>query len=461
MFIYDKKMMGKFFIKTYGCQMNFHDSEKISGILTNNGYIKTNSISEADIIIINTCSVREKPQHKVYTELGRLKRIKKNKPNLIIVVAGCVAQQEGKKLLAKSIVPDIIIGPKNINELPVLLEDKEKLKNNKVVSLSQPKQEPCFNVAEIDRESNVKAFITVMEGCNKFCSYCIVPFTRGREIYRDFNSILKEISMLADKGYKEICLLGQNVNSYRYENYNFADLLEEISKIDEIKRIRFVTSYPKDFDQRIIRLMADKPKICHYLHLPVQSGSNKILEKMKRGYTVEEYLDLINSIKKYLPDIALSTDIIVGFPGESEDDFKQTLNLVSEVGFLTMYSFKYSPRPFTYALRYEDDVPPEVKQERLNILQSLQKDIQEKKYASFVNKIKEVLVEGYSKRSSSELTGRTIENIVVNFIGDERDIGNLRYVKISEAYSNSLKGEIVKITKNENEITVNAIKISS
>ncbi len=434
------KMKGKFYIETYGCQMNFHDSEKMATILINDEYKPSNSFDDADIYILNTCSVREKPEHKVYTLLGRLRKKKEKNPDLIVIVAGCVAQQEGDKLLRKNNLIDIIIGPKNISELPDLIDRYKNSRNGKLVSLSSAKQKPSFDICNIKRISKVKAYITIMEGCNKFCSYCIVPFTRGREIYRDYNEILNEARLLAEEGYKEICLLGQNVNSYVYNNYTFSDILENISKIKGIERIRFITSYPKDFDIKIVKLMKDNPSICPYLHLPVQSGSNKVLERMKRGYTREEYIRLIDLIKDNIPNIALSTDIIVGFPGETDEDFMQTYELVSYVEFIMMYSFKYSPRPYTYALKYKDDVLPEIKKNRLDLIQNLQRNIQERKFKSFINTKKEILVEGYSKRSSVELTGRTIENIIVNFSGSPELIGKIVSVEITEAYSNSLRG---------------------
>lgn len=422
--------------------MNFHDSEKISGILTKKGYELAQSLDNADVIIINTCSVREKPEHKLYTELGRIAKRKTRNPNLIVIVAGCVAQQEGNNLIKKNHSVDIVIGPKNICELPNLIEMHEICRDTKFVNLSSAKQTPAFNIENINRVSNYKAYVTIMEGCNKFCSYCIVPFTRGREIYRDYNDILNEVKLLAEDGCKEICLLGQNVNSYHYNNYTFADVLENVSKTKGIERIRFVTSYPKEFDIRIIELMKNNSIICPSLHLPVQSGSDEILERMRRGYAAGEYLELIDKIKNILPEIALSTDIIVGFPGETDEDFQKTVSLISRAEFIIMYSFKYSPRPFTYALRYKDDVAPEIKQQRLDIVQSIQKEIQEKKFSSFIGSIKKVLVEGYSKKGQLELTGRTVENVVVNFRGSDKNIGKIVSVKINEAYSNSLKGEI-------------------
>jgi len=436
--------MKKFLIKTYGCQMNFHDSEKISGVLYNNGYQKTEELQEADVILLNTCSVRAKAEQKIYSELGRFRELKIKNPNLIIAVCGCVAQQEGENLLKKSKLVDLIIGPKNILQLPELIESKYKM-HQRIVSLSAAKQEPAFEIDMIDRSSPYKAYITIMEGCNKFCTFCVVPFTRGREIYRPFDNIIKEAIKLSNLGYKEICLLGQNVNSYKYQNYKFSDLLYEISKIEKIKRIRFVTSHPKDFDDDVINAVKDNSKICPLIHLPVQSGSTKILERMKRGYTRDEYLEKIHKLKKAIPYVAISTDIIVGFPGEEDKDFEETLTLIEEVKFITMFSFKYSPRPHTKALKFTDKVPEEVKEERLMKLQSRQKIIQYQLFSELVGEEKEVLVEGFSQRDNNELAGRTVENIVVNFPADKECIGKIVKIKIKEAFSNSLRGELMKV----------------
>jgi len=436
--------MKKFLIKTYGCQMNFHDSEKISGVLYNNGYQKTEELHEADVILLNTCSVRAKAEQKIYSELGRFRELKIKNPNLIIAVCGCVAQQEGENLLKKSKLVDLIIGPKNILQLPELIESKYKM-HQRIVSLSAAKQEPAFEIDMIDRSSPYKAYITIMEGCNKFCTFCVVPFTRGREIYRPFDNIIKEAIKLSNLGYKEICLLGQNVNSYKYQNYKFSDLLYEISKIEKIKRIRFVTSHPKDFDDDVINAVKDNSKICPLIHLPVQSGSTKILERMKRGYTRDEYLEKIHKLKKAIPYVAISTDIIVGFPGEEDKDFEETLTLIEEVKFITMFSFKYSPRPHTKALKFTDKVPEEVKEERLMKLQSRQKIIQYQLFSELVGEEKEVLVEGFSQRDNNELAGRTVENIVVNFPADKECIGKIVKIKIKEAFSNSLRGELIKV----------------
>lgn len=436
--------MKKFLIKTYGCQMNFHDSEKISGVLYNYGYRKTEELQEADIILVNTCSVRAKAEQKIYSELGRFQKLKEKNPNLIIAVCGCVAQQERENIFKKSKLVDLIIGPKNIPQLPKLIETKYKTEE-RVVSLSAPKQEPAFELDTIDRTSPHKAYITIMEGCNKFCTFCVVPYTRGREIYRPFDNILKEAYKLSNLGYKEICLLGQNVNSYKYQNYKFSDLLYEISKIENLKRIRFVTSHPKDFDVDVINAIRDNPKICTLIHLPVQSGSNKILERMRRGYTREEYLEKIRKLKEAVPHAAISTDIIVGFPGEKDEDFQETLNLIEEVKFISMFSFKYSPRPYTKALKFGDDVPEKLKEERLIQLQSCQKEIQYKLFSEFVGKEKEVLIEGFSQRDANELAGRTVENIVVNFAAGKEYLGKIAKIKIKEAFSNSLRGELIEV----------------
>lgn len=436
--------MPTFFIKTYGCQMNVHDSEKICGIFHDSGYQKVEEMKNADVIVLNTCSVREKPEQKIYTQLGRIKKIKAQNPHLIVAICGCVAQQEKEELFKKSLVPDLIIGPKNIHQLPELIEINHATAK-KITAISGAKQVPVFELPYIERLSPFKAFITIMEGCNKFCSFCVVPFTRGREVCRPFNKILHEASRLVHNGYKEICLLGQNVNSYVYDKYTFPDLLDAVGEIPSLQRIRFVTSYPKDLDDKLIDVMKNNNKICNSLHLPVQSGSNDVLNRMRRGYTREDYLNTINSLKKAIPSINLSTDIIVGFPGETDQDFQLTLDLVQQAQFTMMYSFKYSPRPYTCALRYADNVPEQIKEKRLAALQELQKAIQIDFYKELVGQDKEILVDGCSKRNIGEQTGRTTENIIVNFAAGKNVSGKIVLVRITHALNNCVKGEIIKI----------------
>ena len=431
--------------------MNVHDSEKICGILHDSGYQKAEDMKSADVIVLNTCSVREKPEQKIYSELGRIKKIKAQNPHLIVAVCGCVAQQEKEELFKKSPVPDLIIGPKNIHQLPELIEkskrriEKHSDHRQRFTAISHARLLPVFELHYIERPSPFKAYITIMEGCNKFCSFCVVPFTRGRELCRPFNNIIREASQLAQTGYKEICLLGQNVNSYVYDNYAFPDLLDAVGKIPSLQRIRFVTSYPNNFDDRLIEVMKSNNRICHSLHLPVQSGSNNVLNRMRRGYTREDYLGTINAIKKAIPSLCLSTDIIVGFPGETDEDFQLTLDLIQQAQFAIMYSFKYSPRPYTNALRYDNDVPEQTKVQRLATLQELQKAIQINYYKGLIGLEKEVLVDGCSKRNAEEQSGRTTENIIVNFAAGKNVQGKMVLVKITHALSNCAKGEFIKI----------------
>jgi len=435
-------MEKKFHIETYGCQMNVHDSEKMSGILSRLGYTSTPDESQADLILINTCSVREKAAQKVFTRLGQLKRYKKGKPGLVIGVCGCLAQQEQALFFKGRPYVDLVFGPKNIGELPSLLETLQSGRRQ-LLAHSGPRQEPTFEVETVLRDSPLKAYITIMEGCDKFCTFCVVPFLRGREISRNPHAILEEARLLSSRGYAEICLLGQNVNSYSYENFDFADLLCSLSEIPEIRRIRYTSPHPSDITEKVMNLYGRLPNLCTNLHLPLQAGSNDVLRRMKRDYDRETYLSKVEYLRKRCPEIAISSDIIVGFPGETAGDFEQTMQMIRQVKYANLYSFKYSPRPHTAALKLADDVPEEEKSERLRALQDLQREIQHTLNESLVGTTQEVLVESHSRKGDNLISGRTFCNRIVNFPGSDSKIGHFVSLKIEHASANSLFGSQV------------------
>lgn len=440
----DKKKL--YYIETWGCQMNEEDSEKLSGMLENMGYIKTETRNESDIIIFNTCCVRENAELKVYGNLGELKALKKSNPNLIIAVSGCMMQQKGIPELIKKKYPhvDIIFGTHNIHRLPELLNNALQARST-IIEIWDAEGD-IIEGLPIQREGDIKAFVTIMYGCNNFCTYCIVPYTRGRERSRDPQSIINEIKELASKGYKEITLLGQNVNSYGKDlkNITFAGLLRMVNEVEGIERIRFMTSHPKDLTDDVILAVKECKKVCEQIHLPVQSGSTQILKKMNRKYTKKDYLSLVEKIKSEIDGAVLTTDIIVGFPGESEEDFNETLDLVSKVEYDSAFTFIYSVRKGTPAERYETQVPENVKHERFNRLVELLNSISQKKNSEYKDKIVEVLVEGYSKNDETRLTGRTRTGKLVNFTGGDIDLkGKLVNVKIIEPQTWTLQGQLV------------------
>ncbi|GAA0740818.1 tRNA (N6-isopentenyl adenosine(37)-C2)-methylthiotransferase MiaB [Clostridium oceanicum] len=442
-----KENKGRFLIETWGCQMNEEDSEKLSGMLKEDGYIETTETSEADVIIFNTCCVRENAELKVYGNLGRLKKLKNINPNLVIAVTGCMMQQEGMAEEIKKRFPfvDIIIGTHNSHKF---IEYLHQVKDDKASIISiQPKEEGIVENIPIDRKGSVKAFVTIMYGCNNFCTYCIVPYVRGRERSRHYSDIEKEIKDLVSEGYKEITLLGQNVNSYGKDlepKLSFANLLRKLNTIEGLERIRFMTSHPKDLTDDVIEAVRDCDKLCEQVHLPVQSGSTNILKKMNRVYTREQYSNLVSKIKKAIPNVALTTDIIVGFPGETEEDFEDTLSLMKEVEYDSAFTFLYSKRSGTPAYSYENQVDEKVKHERFDRLKKVVNEISQKKNKAYDGKTVEVLVEGPSKNDSSRLMGRTRTGKLVNFTGDKSTIGELVNVKITEAKSFSLLGKEVK-----------------
>ena len=434
-----------FFIMTYGCQMNEEDSEKISGMLKSQGYEKTENKDEANIIIFNTCCVRENAENKVFGNLGALKKHKKQNPDLIIAICGCMMQQKGMadRVLSKYPFVDIIFGTHNAYKFPEYLQ-RVKTEGVQVKEIFDKETEIVEGIP-IDRESSVKGFVTIMYGCNNFCSYCIVPYVRGRERSRKPEEIENEIKQLVEKGYKEVTLLGQNVNSYGKgleEEINFAQLLRRIDKIEGLERIRFMSNHPKDLTEEVIEAVKECPKVCEQIHLPIQSGSDRLLKVMNRQYTLERYMELAEKIRKEIPDCSISTDIIVGFPGETEEDLQATIDAVKKVKYDTAFTFIYSRRNNTPADKMENQVPDEVKHERFNRLIDAVNEIVITSNKEYEGKTVEVLVEGYSKNDSTKLTGRTRNGRLVNFEGDESLIGTLVDVDIVRAQPFSLIGKV-------------------
>ncbi|MDK0614712.1 tRNA (N6-isopentenyl adenosine(37)-C2)-methylthiotransferase MiaB [Clostridium perfringens] len=440
----DKKL---FCISTYGCQMNEEDSEKLSGMLKSQGYERTENKEEASIIIFNTCCVRENAENKVFGNLGQLKQLKKKNPNLVIAICGCMMQQVGMadKVLKTFPYVDIIFGTHNAHKFPEYLH--RVLQEGVQVKEILNKEEGIVEGLPIDRKSDVKAFVTIMYGCNNFCTYCIVPYVRGRERSRKSEDIIKEIEELVSQGYKEITLLGQNVNSYGKgleEDIDFAGLLRKVNEVKGLERVRFMTSHPKDLSDDVIMAIKECDKLCEQVHLPVQSGSSRILKEMNRHYDREYYLDLVKKIKSEIPDVTLTTDIIIGFPGETEEDFLDTLSLCEEVGYDSAFTFIYSRRNHTPADKMENQIPDDIKHDRFNrLVEAINKKVVIKN-KEYEGKVVEVLVEGPSKNDETKLTGRTRNGKLVNFAGDEKLVGKLVNLKIVRAQPFSLIGEIVE-----------------
>ncbi len=434
----------KVFIKTFGCQMNEYDSDKMVDVLhAAQGYEKTQLVEEADLILFNTCSVREKAQEKVFSDLGRVKKLKKK--GALIGVGGCVASQEGAAIIARAPYVDVVFGPQTLHRLPELLAQRQQ-KNRPQVDISFPEIEK-FDHLPPARVEGATTFVSIMEGCSKYCSYCVVPYTRGEEVSRPFDDVLVEVAGLADQGVKEITLLGQNVNAYRArmgsssDLSDFATLIEYVAEIPGIERIRYTTSHPNEFTPALIEVYAKIPKLVSHLHLPVQHGSDRILMAMKRGYTAMEYKSTVRKLRAIRPDLALSSDFIVGFPGETEDDFSKMMNLIDDVGFDNSFSFIFSPRPGTPAAALHDDTPHEVKLKRLQHLQGVIESNIKQISQDRLGTVQRILVEGRSKRDPEELMGRTECNRVVNFKGPQQLIGQLANVTITQAMHYSLRGE--------------------
>jgi tRNA-2-methylthio-N6-dimethylallyladenosine synthase len=446
-------MQKKVFIKTFGCQMNEYDSDKMADVLgASEGLVRTDTPDDADVILFNTCSVREKAQEKVFSDLGRLKELKRGKPDLVIGVGGCVASQEGEAIVKRAPHVDLVFGPQTLHRLPQMIQAR-RASGAAQVDISFPEIEKFDHLPPAKVEGPV-AYVSIMEGCSKYCSYCVVPYTRGEEVSRRFEDVLTEVAGLAAQGVKEIMLLGQNVNAYRGtmesgETADFALLLEYVADIPGIERLRFVTSHPKEFTQRLIDAYAKIPQLVNHLYLPVQHGSDRILQAMKRGYTGLEYKSIIRRIKAVRPDISISSDFIVGFPGESDADFEAMMKLVEDVGFDNSFSFIFSKRPGTPAANLEDDTPHEVKLARLQRLQARIDLNTRKTSAAMVGTVQRILVEGPSKKGQGELAGRTENNRVVNFVPGapgETLIGQLVDVRITESLDYTLRGDLVAST---------------
>lgn len=441
-------MTKKLYIKTFGCQMNEYDSDKMVDVLhASEGLEKTDKAEEADVILFNTCSVREKAQEKVFSDLGRVRELKKLKPDLVIGVGGCVASQEGAAIVERAPYVDVVFGPQTLHRLPELIAQKRSTGKSQV-DISFPEIEK-FDHLPPARVEGATAFVSIMEGCSKYCSFCVVPYTRGEEVSRPFDDVLTEVAELALKGVKEITLLGQNVNAYlgkmghSSELADFALLLDYVAEIPGIERIRYTTSHPKEFSQRLIDAYGKISKLVNHVHLPVQSGSDRILMAMKRGYSALEYKNIIRRLRSVRPDVSLSSDFIVGFPGETEADFEQTMKLVQNLKFDNSFSFIYSARPGTPAANLHDDTPQTVKLQRLQRLQAEIEAEAQRISQYMVGSVQRILVEGPSRKNAAELMGRTENNRIVNFPGQPRLVGQLIDVRITQALPHSLRAEVV------------------
>jgi tRNA-2-methylthio-N6-dimethylallyladenosine synthase len=441
-------MTKKLFIKTWGCQMNEYDSEKMADLLdSTHGYQAAETAEEADVILLNTCSIREKAQEKVFHQLGRWKNLKKDKPELIIGVGGCVASQEGETIRKRAPFVDVVFGPQTLHRLPEMI-NQIKGGSSSVVDVSFPEIEKFDRLPE-PRADGPSAFVSIMEGCSKYCTFCVVPYTRGEEVSRPVDDVLFEIAQLASQGVREVNLLGQNVNAFRGPHFDgaictFAELLELVASIDGIDRIRYTTSHPVEFTDDIIDAYATIPELVDHLHLPVQSGSDRILNLMKRGHTAIEYKSKIRKLKKVRPDLSMSSDFIIGFPGESDADFEATMDLIQAMDFDLSFSFIYSARPGTPAADLPDDVSEEHKKHRLQLLQDRITHQALRIARNMVNSEQRILVEGPSKKNPMELSGRTENNRVVNFEGRPEMIGTFVDVKITDVFANSLRGTVLR-----------------
>ena len=436
-----------FFLETQGCQMNEYDSKVMTDILNIElGLSETKDSKNASLLIVNTCSIREKSQEKVFSLLGVWKKIKEKNPNVIIGVTGCVASQEGDLIRKRAPYVDIVLGPQSIHRLPNIIKKIKSKEEKNIIDIDFSVIEK-FDSIKFNTDSKISEFITIMEGCSKYCSYCVVPYTRGTEVSRSLKSILNEAKFFISNGAKELVLLGQNVNAYNYKNSNeicdFGLLLFYISQLSNLKRIRYTTSHPNNFNPSVYKAYQHIPKLVNHLHLPIQSGSDKILASMKRGYTVIEYKSVIKKLLEIRPSMTFSSDFIVGFPGETDDDFQKTLDIIEEINFDVSYSFVYSKRPGTPATYYKDNVEDIVKKKRLHKLQDLLNRKLDTRLKNMQGSIQRILVEGVSKKGDNLLTGRTENNTVVNFKGKCNSIGNIVNVRITDKSKNTLKGEIV------------------
>ena len=439
-------MTGKLFIKTFGCQMNEYDSSRIADLLKeSHGLEQTEDPFGADVLLLNTCSVREKAEEKVFSQLGRWRRWKEDHPDLVIGVGGCVASQEGEQILRRAPYVDVIFGPQTYHRLPQLI-NQVLIERKPRVDVSFPEIEK-FDCLPLPRVKGPRAFVSVMEGCSKYCSFCVVPYTRGEEFSRPFDDVITEVFELGCSGAREVTLLGQNVNAYwgvRHDGsrVDFPDLIRYVAAVEGIDRVRYTTSHPVDFSQRLVEVYGEVPELVSHVHLPVQSGSNRILSQMKRQYTTAEYEDIVDRLRGYRPDLSLSSDFIVGFPGETDHDFEQTIELIHRVGFDQSFSFIYSARPGTPAAQLPDPVPASLKQERLARLQETIRSIAASISQAMIGSQQRVLVDGYSRKNPRQLSGRTENNRVINFPGPSDLLGNFVDVSVCEAFTNSLRGSL-------------------
>jgi len=434
------------YIQTFGCQMNVNDSDKIVTILKNDGYETTDDAACADLILINTCSIREKAAQKVYSQLGRFRMLKEQNPELILAMGGCLAQQWGQKVFMRAPYLDIVFGTHNIHRLPEFIREVEK-KGTRVVETGFESPVKSLDILAVPQNNAVSAFVTIMQGCNNFCSYCIVPYVRGPEESRAMQDILRDIGKLAEIGIREVTLLGQNVNSYGKtisDSSSFPDLLRAVGKIRGIERVRFTTSHPRDLSDELMRCFGEVEVLCEHIHLPVQSGSDEILKRMNRGYTRSQYLERVEKLRIFCPDISITSDVIVGFPGEVETDYQETVTLMEAVKFDNLFSFKYSAREQTTAAGLGRQVPEKVKGERLQHLQALQEKYTMERNQALEGHIVDVLVEGPSKNAGDDMTGRTRSNKIVNFRGGQELAHKTIPVLIKKAYLHSLRGEVTK-----------------
>ena len=438
--------MKKLYIKTYGCQMNEYDSDKMADVLRAcDGMSQTDRMEEADVILFNTCSIREKAEEKVFSDLGRVRPLKAARPDLLIGVGGCVASQEGDVILKRAPYVDVVFGPQTLHRLPELIKARRET-GNAQMDISFPEIEK-FDHLPTPETTKASAFVSVMEGCSKYCTFCVVPYTRGEEVSRPLFDVMRDISVLIEQGVKEVTLIGQNVNAYAGDDgegdtADFAHLIQAIAELPEIARIRYTTSHPRDMSQRLIDAYANTPKLVSHLHLPVQSGSDRILAAMKRGHTALEYKSIIRRVRAARPGICITSDFIVGFPGETEQDFELTLKLIDEIGFDNSFSYLYSPRPGTPAAEMKDDTPLDVKAERLKRLQDRLAEQETAVAQGMLGSVQRVLVEGVSKKDGHELAGRTDNNRVINFKGSFGMIGRFANVKVTEVVRHTLRGEL-------------------
>jgi len=438
--------LSKLHIRTFGCQMNEYDSNKMSDVLKHShGLELTDDADQADVLLLNTCSIREKAEEKLFHQLGRWKKFKEKKPNLVIGVGGCVASQEGELILKRAPYIDLIFGPQTLHRLPNMLNDALD-KHQVSIDISFPEIEKFDHLPEPEVKG-ASAFVSIMEGCSKYCTFCVVPYTRGEEVSRPFNDVMHEVEVLAAQGVKEVNLLGQNVNAYQGqmddgEMADLALLITIVAQIDGIERIRYTTSHPVEFSERLIEAYRDVPELVSHLHLPVQSGSDKILSLMKRGHTAIEYKSKLRRLKEIRPDISFSSDFIIGFPGENEDDFNQTMKLINDIGFDKSFSFIYSKRPGTLAASFPDDVSEETKKQRLAIVQDTLNESTEAISKSMIGSVQKVLVEGKSKKGDT-LSARTENMRTAHFVGDEELIGQIVSIRVTDGAGNSLQGELV------------------